>query len=388
MTTRVIAQNIFTGEFLNWDVPLIGLSVTHTLSGPGMITGTLAPENASLKALIQPWVVKLHLEIDKQIRQTGILLPSSAADETITIAAEGMSGYPSGIPYQSGLSQLNIDPLDVVRNIWAHVQSFPFGQLGVQVSDKTTPVRIGTEVDTDGIGVPYQLNWWDNKDCGSEINTLATDTPFDYEETSAWNSDKTDVITRIEFGYPRLGRRRLDLRFAQGENIRVVVPIEETADEYASDVTVIGAGEGADALRATASNPVGGRLRRVVQVVDQTLTTLESCQALAADELRRRQASLIAVNEITVDARHSNAPYGSFRCGDDIRVDAIIPWAGRVSLWHRVTAYTYNADAETIAISLRRSETFRYGRDDVSAEDTWIMDDPVLSIMDQTTIVG
>ena len=69
---------------------------------------------------------------------------------------------------------------------------------------------------------PYELLWWESPDCGSEIDSLATQVPFDYRERHQWNADRTEVEHFLDMAHPMLGRRRPDLRFAVGENVYVV----------------------------------------------------------------------------------------------------------------------------------------------------------------------
>ena len=126
----------------------------------------------------------------------------------------------------------------------------------------SSPVRLGepatteTTVTDNGDGTttttirdipakPYELVWWNATNCGEEIDKLAGQTPFDYIERHAWNSDKTDVLHYFDMGYPRLGVQKPDLLFNE-ENILEVVPIQEDEDSYASAVLVVGAGEGAE----------------------------------------------------------------------------------------------------------------------------------------------
>lgn len=385
---RLIAQDITSGEFLDWDLPVSDVQITDTLSGPSRITGRITPEVAELVGRLQPWGTWVHVEEAGQIRGSGILQPFQVTDQALTLEAEGVAGYPHGIAYLGEFSEVNVDPADVVREIWRHVQSYPGGDLGVTVSDTRTPVRVGTEVGHDDTIRPYELAWWQNRDCGAEIDALARSTPFDYRERVAWNSARTDVVHEVELGYPRLGRRRPDLRFAEDENVTAVVPVEETPDEYASDVLVVGAGEGRDAIRGAASDPIPGRVRRVATIVDKGVTSARVAKSLARDELRRRQAALLAVREVVVDAHHEYAPFGSYQVGDDILVQASVPWLGDLALWHRIIAYTYAPDVGQVRLQLRRSEMFRYGRADTFRPDAWYMDDPIQSRIDYTTIVS
>lgn len=359
---RVIAQSIISGEILNWDVPLSDIAVTYTLSGPTEISGVFAPELPQLNiTAFDAWATWLHLEQDGLIRASGILKPVSLSGAEIAVSCIGASGYAHGIPYLGELDKVNVDPLWIVRTIWEHVQSYPDGNLGISVDSTTSPIRIGDPVvDPDfGLTGPYKLNWWDHRDCGEEIDNLAKQTPFDYADVATWNSTKTDVLHRVALGYPRLGRRQTNLRFAQGENIIEAIPLAESEDMYASSVIVTGSGEGRIMVRGTASER-GSRIRRVAVHSDKNIDKFDRARSVALQELRRRKART-SMEEITVDASHPNARLGTFGVGDDIAVTGEFPWVGRLSIWHRITAYTWSPDRDTVVLKLKPSESFRYG---------------------------
>lgn len=372
MSYRVIAQSIRTGEFLDWDFPVSGVQIKETLSGPSIITGRLEPEMPDLVKGTDAWSTWLHVEQDGQIRASGIIQPSSLNEETLAVECEGVAGYPHGIPFLGDYKGIQVDPLNVTRMIWQHVQSYPDGNLGVTLDATTSPVRIGTEeeeVDFEtGAGErvqftagPYKLNWWSNQDCGTEINSLAAETPFDYAERVSWSADKTAVNHHIRLGYPRLGARRENLRFAQGENIVSYIPLVEMDDAYASSVIVLGAGEGRKMVRATAGTSSPHRVRRVVTVVDKSITSTARAQTRAREELRRRQA-LLSMRQITVDARHENAKLGTYSVGDDILIIGEFPYLGEMRTWHRITSYTWSPDADAVTLELAPSNSFSYGR--------------------------
>lgn len=528
---RVIAQNIRSGEILNWNIPLADLSIFHALSGAHTITGKLTPEQPNLNLdAYEPWATWLHVEQNGHIEVSGILQPVGLDGDTITITAESPSGYASGLVFGGAVNEVGIDPLDVVRQIWADIQSHGDGNLGVLIDATHTPVRLGitrdqptmrldcpntfqgeshpgtqvwewpnnstdaqlfklsapdpqgyvtitsklsgllldvaggstrpgaavtewgadgapsqlwklvnhgsfhtvlnknsglvldvpgnaqgaravqnpdneitdtqhwdvSQPDTDGYVTfanlgsgpkqPYTLNWWDHKDCASEINQLAQDTPFDYRDHAEWNPTHTNITHSVVIGYPRLGRQRDDLRFAQGQNIVNAIPLEEIADQYASEVIVCGAGQGADMIRGRAEQP-GSRLRRTVVVTDDTITYTDRATARARTELRRRQA-LVSMKKITVMARHPNANLGSFEVGDDIPVTGVFPWIGRTVIWHRITGYTWSPDKDTVDIDLQPSASFTYAPGSSTATLSWILGDPEWSYLGQTTILG
>lgn len=356
MNYRVIAQDILSGEFRDWDLQLDDLRITYTLSGPSEISGTFAPEQPTLN--LQPrdaWSTWLHVEQDGLIRASGILQPLALDGPALRVSCLGPTAYLYGLPYLGDYSARGVDPLDVVREVWRHVQSYPDGNLGVTLDDTTSPVRLATDPEGD----PYRLAWWDTKDCGQEIDNLARQTPFDYVEETRWNDDHTAVEHHVRLGYPRVGRRLDRVRFADGENILSSVPLIEGEDDYASAVVVVGAGEGRARVRGTASQR-GTRLRRVAVVTDESVDDEGTARSLARDELLARQP-FHAFQEITVDGSHPNAPLGSFSVGDDIPVTARAPWLGWVTAWHRITSYTWSPVSDTVTLSLRPSGAFRYG---------------------------
>lgn len=208
---------------------------------------------------------------------------------------------------------------------------------------------------------PYEIAWWNDIDVGREIDNLAQQTPFDYAERATWDDDRLAVKQHIKIGYPRLGGKRMDLRFAEDENLLAAVMLRESPNFFASQVIVRGAGEGRKSIRAQAGSPVPTRLRRVRSLTDKTITDLDRAAALAVEELRRRFANL-TVTEITIDAAHDNAPMGSFQVGDDILVQAMLPYYGELALWHRITSYTWRPDTDEVMLQLRRSEQWVYGR--------------------------
>lgn len=372
---RVIAQRIITGQFLDWNVPLKNPEITYTLSGPTMIRGVIGPESQDIRDIgLDAWGTWLHVEENDEIKASGILLPQEIPGEYLNVEAAGVSYYPQEMPWKGHLSEIQIDPAEVIRRIWAHLQSYPEGKLNVAVSSTTTPVRLGeagyteTTANEDGTTTsrevpakPYELNWWEAPDCGSEIDNLVRSTPLDFVERSQWNSAKTMVNNYIDLGYPRIGRRLIGNsapRFVQNENATEMFVLGETPDLYASEVLVLGKGEGSKMIRGEVGLRNTGRLRRVAVRSDPAgISTNARAVAIGRDELRRR-AALLTIGDVTIDSTNALAPMGSFRVGDDILVQADVPYHGSVSLWHRIISYTWSPDTERVTVQLRRSEQY------------------------------
>lgn len=374
--TRYLAQRVLDRAWLSWDLRLENVEVKYALNGPAQISADLGAEEL-LAAGLEPWGSFIHVEEDGLIRASGVLMPFAYEGETVSITAAGVTRYPKGIPYQGDFNLgtpvgVAIDPLDIVRHIWAHVQGHPDGNVGAIIPNLTTPVRVGSperdvSFETDeGEQVeftagPYNaLQWWESTDCGSEIDNLAEDTPFDYREAPRWNDSYTDVEQHVEFGYPRLGNLRTDLSFAEGENLlQALVPVEAD-DVYASEVIVLGKGEGVTTVRGRSGERVGNRLRRVLVVEDGTVATTDRANQRAEAERLRRQG-LLSFESVTIDARHPNARLGSFAPGDDIPVRCFVPGVGRTLIHHRVLSYTWRPGVDEVEVEVDRSDTFQYG---------------------------
>lgn len=372
MTFRVMAQDVLSREWLDMNVQLNDPQIIYNLTGPNEIRGALTPERPNLGFnAYDSWKTFLHVEQDGYIRCSGIINPVSISGQSIDISAMGVTDYPNGIPFMGAFSGIQVDPLDVTRTIWDHVQSYPDSNLGVTLDNTTSDVTIGTEKQeanfetSQGEDVsfqtndgPYRLNWWNHQDCGKEINSLAKETPFDFREDPHWNADKTDVVQHVRLGYPRLGERRENVHFLEGTNVTSTVPVTEMDDQYASAVVVLGAGEGRKMVRGTASlrSP---RLRRVVVLTQESIERADRARAIAQEELKRRQARN-TMSQVTVNVAHRNSQWGAFNEGDDVLVTGDIPWIGRTSIWHRITSIAWSPVSDSADVKLIPSESVTY----------------------------
>lgn len=358
---KYLLQRVLTDKWLTRDFELSEGVRTRALSGPGGINGFVDPEWRSWladdgKPFLQEWGTFVYVEDDNgAIRNAGIVTKIDVEGSRLKIEAPGFATYPHGLPYGGVQRLVHVDPLNVVRLLWSHVQSTSRSALGITVDGTVTPQArwIGKNFD------PYSLAWWDHVDCGSEIDNLAKQTPFDYAEQHTWtDSSKTAVNHHIQIGYPRLGRKRTDLRFAEGENI-IAPPIAVTIDggQYANEVIGIGKGEGSVMVHATYSID-DGRLRRPLIMTDKYADQAR-LNSILVDELNKR-LNVTDITSVTV-RDHPNAPLSAFDPGDDILVQADLPWVGKVRLWVRVLTVT-EADADpTIAVlATRRSDSFLY----------------------------
>lgn len=149
---RYIVQRATTGEILTRDADIKPDDEGYVLSGVGSSTFVTTPVIAEVKASDgQPMFGKrrtiIAAEADGEIRWRGIVTDIDLEGPQRTITVHSMATYPNRIGYLGPVRQYaNVDPADIIRDIWAHVQSFasPKSDLGVSVVGSTS-IRIGTE---------------------------------------------------------------------------------------------------------------------------------------------------------------------------------------------------------------------------------------------------
>lgn len=376
-----IAQRAITNEWLHWELPLSDVSLTDTLSGPTALDAVLQPEIRGLagvlasdgRPLFEQWSTIIYAVADGVIRSGNILVHSAPGDGGAwNIETAGFTSYPTGLPYIGDYQRDSVDPLDVVREIWSHVQGQPDGDLGVVVDNVTTPVRIGKkprhvafttssgeQVDFEA-DEAYKLVWWEAPDCGGEIDKLAGQTPFDYREEHAWIGNTEQVSHRVRIGYPRLGQRRTDLRFVEGENLAVKPTPELAGDEFCNGVWGVGKGEGSKAVHVPVVKR-DGKLRRVKVLTSSSVDSKDRLRMLCQQELDTHNP-MLQLAEVHI-RDHANARLGDWQVGDDIRVQFSSSWVlGDVDLWCRITSSTVKPDDPELAVlTLARSDSFSYG---------------------------
>ncbi|MBB5431356.1 hypothetical protein [Nocardiopsis composta] len=411
MSWRFYAMR-WDGTWLHRDLPLADVRLSPALSGPYRITATIDPSWAELIGgdglpLLQEWSTIILCEASGQLRGGGILTDTDTVGEKLQLTAVGVSGYPAGQPLvetltwggkTAGASGAGVDPLDVVRALWGHLQAQPDGDLGVTFSSTSTPYRLGAwhnarRVDADGKLDPdakavqdppipidkvwdpktdkkpaaakgksvywkYELAWHAGVEIGQKIDELARQASFEWREHYAWaDTDRESVVMRLEFGYPRIGRRQTNLRFVQDENITQLVPVKRDGTSFANEVRTFGAGEGAKQVKSVA-RVRDGRLRRARSEDRPDVSSAASLKSIAQDELLRTN-SLDDITGFTI-RDHPNAPIGSFDIGDDVLVEGRA-WGRWVRLWVRITGFSFSPTSGDVQITCSRSDRFRYG---------------------------
>lgn len=355
---RFIAQRVPDGAFLHPELPVETWSFTDTLSGPQALSVTFHASHDL------PIFKKGHAAIWAEVndRLYGGIIDTVTRDQaTVSVECAGFSSMLQGQPYiGDGEVWSKVDPLVVTRFIWDHWQSFPQGDLGVRVDSTTSPIRIGeeqyvpldttlSEFDTTFDDGPIRLSWYESHNLGGMIDGYVKEGYFDYHEQSRWKGDR--IEHRMRLYYPRKGKRRQDLRFVYGENILEPPTVEMQEDGYASEVMLLGAGEGRAKKRAFAGGK-GSGIRHVAVVTEDKIKRQRDADARARREYAKRKGEY-EVRGVTV-LDHPHAPIGSWSVGDEVRVQGDV--AGKdIDQWVRVISSTRGSEkADSATLEVRR----------------------------------
>lgn len=383
---RVIVQESLTGEITGTDVIVTNLIHQRALSAPCDIQCDVDFRDNSVAGIyFKPWEQYIHIEKvilgKRRLWCTAIVQPSDIDEQTgvLHLRAKGFACYPKGLPWLEDINWLVNDAFDPVVRIWQYLQSYPNGNLNVDVRPKASGVEVlpGYGYDGNQLNINFVATFVravDKLDCGDYIDALARDTPFDYREHSEWNADRTDVIKTLELGYPRLGLIQETLAFIINENVITAKPHTETQTDWISDVGVTGFFPGFE-FSFELANADPNRLRRYLDEQDAFIDSNERAAAWAHRRLARRQTPHYW-EQITINPNHPNAPFGSFDVGDTITVTGFMPWVGDVVQDHKIIAISTDVTKSVCQLTLKAEGAFNY--------DPIFFPDGVTNIIDNT----
>jgi hypothetical protein len=350
-----------TETLLDMDLPIEDVQIEDVLSGDQSLNCKIDPAFTRLRddhgvPILHEWGTGIYAESDGDIRFGGILTHSGFNGPEWGLECVGFTGYARDMPWTAysgrlrppgwttgtdgGGKGVKVDPLDVVRVLWDQIQEQPGGNIGLVPGDTTTggKVLIGSALAADqydpaGGGIDgvaletqaYQAAIHSLHDIAGDIDSLAGATPFDYHERHQWKADGT-IGHYLDFGYPKIGRKRDDLRFVFGVNIFESPSVDNDGDIYASGTLVLGRGDGAGARRALVEPPSRpqNRLRRIAVVTDDTLRSNGACRNRAEQENAWRRNLDDITSFTAVD--HPNARLGAAKVGDTIRIEGQGDW--------------------------------------------------------------
>lgn len=358
-----------TETVLAVDLPLTSPTLVDELSGPDTFTAVVAPEIQSLKTdgggpLFSPYSTAIYVEYDGIIRHGTILTSVAPNDSELSISGIGFSGYLEGLPWTNSIKKLyDADPAEIVRTLWKYAQMHPRGNIGLELTPSTlsTKVRLGVRVAevkkgdnviTEAQDEPVLLANYATHNMGQLMDEVLAAGSIDYTERHTRQPNGT-IRHELLMAHPRLGTRRTDIRFVIGENVVPLPAMDLDFTDFATEVLVIGAGEGDKMIRGHAYNPDPGEgIRRVaVQMakhIGRTATALSS----AASRAKALQRGTMSVNEITV-YDHPNAPLLSWTVGDEVRLTGDAGWAGHIDMFVRVLSSSYSPTNHAASATLR-----------------------------------
>jgi hypothetical protein len=369
---KIIVEEAVTGRILTRDlVPLKTPEVVRTLSGPSSIKLSVSPHEAEQYGIhFKAYGQIVHAEVVLQnghrwIFASAIVQSADVSAETgeITISATGFSNYPDKIPWLDNWNPIAVDPFEVIHRVWSHVQSYPQGNLGVEVypANSNTLLLPGFYYD----GSKFNLDFFayfvraeDYRDCLQEITSLCRDVPIDYFEESTWGPRQRTIAKKIRLAYPRGGARQENLMFRERENVLSMAPAGEMEMDYVSDVIVRGWFPG-KMYSSTLSNADPLRFRRVVREEDALLNSRERSEVWCRRQLAKRQVPYHWAS-ISVDMDHPNAPFGTYDVGDDILISGRLPSVGRRSEWHRILTMQVDDVSGTVSMTTKHVDAFNY----------------------------
>lgn len=365
------------GNILARDVIGQEAKIVRRLSGPSEIEIKLHPKEPSLQLAnsagpipFKPWGHWCHaLKEDQEgekIWASGIFVPSEIEPETgiMTAKFEGFSNYPKGIPWLENWNPIAVDPFEIVKRIWTHIQSYPQGNLGVEVypDDSGTQMLPGFSFNNEEFVQDFFaifIRAIDKNDCGDYINKLARDIPFDYFEESTWNSITSSVDKKLRLGYPNGGIDQEGIVFRIGENIVASTQKQEAEVNWFSDIIIDGYFPG-KVYSSTISNADPDRYRRVMTETDLNVNSNERAAAWGKRRLTRRQFPN-QYESIIIDPYHPNAPWGTYDVGDLVRVVGPLNWSNvQMDQKHKIMSIVWDEASGKVQLQLMAEGAFNY----------------------------
>lgn len=358
-----------TETLIEDNLPLSGVSLTNELSAPDSITCSLRPEIPWLqrdgRPILIPWSTAIYAEEEGTIRLGSIVSAVRPKNDTLGVETIGFTSYIKGMPWANSTRKYyNIDPANLIWRIWKTVQEHPYGNLGLQVDEITTKVKVGVKVTevknkagtitTEGKDEPILLADYATSDLAQVQDELLEAGSIDYREKHTWAADGS-IQHRMELGSPRLGRRRTDISFDTRVNCATVPELEMDVEDYASEVLLLCAGEGDKMVRAHARNPNVTRLRKVHVRDAKHIGRLATAQNSAAAIVKSLNSDFTDVSQIEV-VDHALAPAFSWEVGDEVPLVGPTGWGGYIEQFVRILAQTYSPESNVIQLQVVRSD--------------------------------
>lgn len=195
----------------------------------------------------------------------------------------------------------------------------------------------------------FKMNYWSTHDLLSTFQQLAQEVGFSYRVDHTRSGNNHTHILRCAPG--RLGVRRPQFRFIEGENVYSIPKVTHQGDEKVTSAVVLGNGEGSKMKWLQKSRSAGGShgLRRARVFADKTLTRTSQLNARAKEVLNAYSDPIDIEEFVVID--HGLAPIRTFDVGDEIELHTLSRRAGNFKRW--VTIRSISLDPEKGQMSVK-----------------------------------
>lgn len=337
-----------TETYLAGSLPLSGVQLVDPVSAAPELSFDLTPEIRRLQQpnglpVIRARSTAVYAELDGVIRGGGIVTSTSAEGQQLRVNCSGFVSLIEGEPWtNTTLRFTSADPADIARTIWRYWQQHPRANIGLELpADVKTGKKVGT------VEEPIVLANYATSDLGEVFFDMLEAGPIDFRERHSWDGDM--IRHRLDMGFPRLGRRRTDLGFHVGVNVAEIPSVGFDQERYASEVLVLGAGEGDKMIRGHAVNPAADRLRRCKVVPSKGIGQTPTAQLFAQKWVGNFAGDERDVEELVV-VDHPLTPLFSWDPGDEVWLSGDSAWGGQLGMWVRVLSTTVAPDKSSTAV--------------------------------------
>jgi hypothetical protein len=319
-TYRYLLANVLTGSLLA-EVPFESASFSHILNAPGAFSGILGlKQPAELEIALEPLLspatsnlgkLALYVERDGVIVWGGMLWTSGDVDfdaGTMPINGEGFLSYFRRRVLREKKTYTQQDQTTgIAKDLIDWAQAVTGGDIGIDTSD----------VAASGVLRDRTYEAFERKNIGEAIEQLAAvQNGFDFRFQSDWSGGS--IVTRFLTIYPNTGRQTNYVLEVGSQMSNLSVKVDATS--LATNVDVIGAGEGDVGLIAPISDP---SLIGVYPVLDEVESHTDVQELPTLDAFARRRLMLgktpIVIPSVEVDPALEPV-LGSYVVGDIMRV--------------------------------------------------------------------
>ncbi|GAA1645793.1 hypothetical protein GCM10009700_35230 [Brevibacterium sanguinis] len=196
----------------------------------------------------------------------------------------------------------------------------------------------------------FKMNYWSTHDLLQEFQNLSKEAGFSYrvDHRRSGNTHTHTLVCRPG----RLGSRRLDVAFMEGENVYSVPKVTRQGDEKVTSAIVLGNGEGSAMKWNQTSRAAGGGngLRRARVFADKTLTRQPQLAARAREILNAYNDPIDIDEFIVID--HGLAPIRVFDVGDEINLQTFARRAGNFNRWVTIQSITLEPEKNVMSVKV------------------------------------